>query len=194
MTKKQLRRFIRHSRYRSFSSTIENLIYLNDDDTGTIAEEATHRLHIQLSKLDLEPNSKIKLFYQLTLTEALGYFGAKLIDASTTPESREEALVVLREESARRCDKFLTIQEQVTKSEDVPEHLVSQFDELFPSIFEETDCLTHYLGSLLGEELYRAVDSGRKPISEVRKLFSTQYIEEGSAFLNYDRLWRELRG
>jgi hypothetical protein len=179
------------------------LVYLPDSSINQAAEEATHLMNAVLrGPLEKLPQGH-NYFYTNVLTEALGFFGSKMIN-----EKRKS----MTESSLRH---FLGKVKQGVESPNQPEtvkvsrlllqhlHLEKRssremdFRKKFLEIYADRTALPQIfstqLGYMLGNRLFYAVKKGLIPLKDIRSLFYERFETPGHAFAVYIRFVERLR-
>ena len=194
-----------------------DIIYLSDFTVANSAEEATHFLHHLCSGYDWDRARPLSTdFYFRCVTEALGFFGSKVI-VPTRPcwSERDCARFVERERARERARKRggrrrseepeaeLTLSHG-RKHTLLASRLVLQHKRVERAWLEtgrwsgagqaltqpaEVHLLvTHMLGHMLGDALYTALVDGRIAKVEVRGLFHAPLDKKGVALATYQDL------
>ncbi|MBI1749010.1 MAG: ChaN family lipoprotein [Acidobacteria bacterium] len=179
-----------------------NAIYLGKLNIVHGAEEAAHFVHYACRKqVGVMANGsrqyRVDAFYRRVLEEALGYFGSKLIDPG---RNQYKESLFLRD--APVCPKALkrlglTPYSHAAIGQFIREH--KQFERNYGKYKNVPETLkmglrasgrkaaimTHELGYLLGEELYRAYVTGHISRKEVARLFLQRFERHTDALRGY---------
>ncbi len=173
------------------------IIYLPNSSINMAAEEATHFIHAVLRG----PNKTVSgfdYFYRNLLTEALGFFGSKLINEKRKAPS-ETALKVWLGRLRKGVD-FIS-KKEATRFENTARLMLQHFHlerrqateidfrKKFMEIYSEKNpqaqILSTQMGYALGNKLYEAVKKGLIPLKEIRQLFFEKMDVSGHAFTRY---------
>jgi len=203
LTRTQIRAILRHAqRQGSCYVPRVNAIFIGRFDLVHGAEEAAHFVNFAMKKQRYRDHRRRPLapsdaFYLLALEEALGYFGSKLIDPRrnqleesaalhwrrVAPELRRLLGVTERQLSWMRG--FIVahkgMERRYGRMTKVPEIIT----EGTGSRGRMSALLTHELGYLLGEQLYRAYLTGAFSRAEIGQLFRRRFEEEGPVVSTY---------
>ncbi len=147
-----------------------NAIWLASLSLSHAAEEATHFVrHCSVGEAMTRERSRADAFWARCLEEALGFFGSKLLNPARQCPSLETWKETFRSGSAddQRVAAFVLA---ISAAEhEGPAGLKRLLPLGNMALF---DGVTHGLGYLLGDALYRALESGRVSQTEVRRLFA----------------------
>jgi hypothetical protein len=159
--------------------------YLASLSLNHAAEEAAHFVrHCAVGEAMEAPRRASDAFYARCLEEALGFFGSKLVNprrgCAGLPEwgrrfgesrgvERQIAAFVLAHKAA-----------ETEGSEEAARLLPLRKDRLFHGV-------SHALGYLLGDTLYRAFDAGRVERADIRALFRDPFPTPREAYFTWVR-------
>jgi hypothetical protein len=148
------------------------LAYLASLSLNHAAEEAAHFVrHVCVGKAMEAPRPRAEAFFARCLEEALGFFGSRLVNGARRCMQISEWSELFSRGSAeqRRIAAFVLALKAAEADEPAEaKRLVPPDDKLFHAV-------SHALGYLLGEALFRAFDSGRLHPNEVRGLFTDPF-------------------
>lgn len=180
------------------------LIYLPNSSINQAAEEATHFMNSVLRGGPLEkPLGGFDYFYSNVLTEALGFFGSKMINEKRKAPTESALRVFLGKvrqgwespnqgETARVSRLLLQHLHMEKRSE-----REMDFRRKFEAVYDERTALPQIfstqLGYMLGNRLYYAVKKGLVPLKDVRALFFERFTSPGQAFQAYVQFIRQLK-
>ncbi|GMU01647.1 hypothetical protein KH5H1_57670 [Corallococcus caeni] len=145
------------------------------------AEEAAHFVrHCAVGDAMDAPRGASEAFYARCLEEALGFFGSKLINPRRTcPNVTEWARRFGEARGLERQIAAFVLAHKATESE-APDEAVKLLplrrDRLFHGV-------SHALGYLLGDSLYRAFDAGQVDTADIRALFRDPLVDPRGAYL-----------
>ncbi|RKH90874.1 hypothetical protein D7Y21_04760 [Corallococcus sp. AB045] len=145
------------------------------------AEEAAHFVrHCAVGDAMDAPRGASEAFYARCLEEALGFFGSKLINPRRTcPNVAEWAKRFGEARGLERQIAAFVLAHKATESE-APDEAVKLLplrrDRLFHGV-------SHALGYLLGDSLYRAFDAGQVDTAGIRALFRDPFVDPRGAYL-----------
>ena len=144
------------------------LAYLASLSLNHAAEEAAHFVrHVCVGALMDAARPRAEAFFARCLEEALGFFGSRLVNGARRCTQLAEWSELFTQGSAdeRRIAAFvLALKAAEGDGPAEAKRLVPGDDRIFHAV-------SHALGYLLGEALFRAFDSGRLHPLEVRGLF-----------------------
>ena len=173
------------------------LIYLPISSLNMAAEEATHFLNSVLrGRLKKEMNP-FDSFYYTAMTEAIGFFGSKLINEKRKVDTRNAIRKYLG--SFKHRDKAPNKEEQkkihfshlILKHRFLenlthhPDDFKIKFKEIYRARTRIHRELATQLGYMLGNNLFNAVRRRRFPLKEIIELFKEPFTEPYKAFLTY---------
>lgn len=172
-----------------------NIIYLGDLSVSNAAEEAAHFLHWKCSGGAIEQRDPFFDFYLRALTEALGFFGSKVVNPKRECWRESDCLKFLVRHPAGRT---LTPEERFQRQacELVLQHKANERRKLdggrwsrLSRIYEQDDSMhlrvTHMLGHLLGERLFDGLVAGEVEKDYIRSLFHERHESARTAFERY---------
>jgi hypothetical protein len=179
------------------------LIYLPNSSINQAAEEATHFMHAVLrGPLERLP-ARHDWFYANVLTEALGFFGSKLINEKRKAPSESSLRLFLGK--VRKGMDSPNQAETVRIARLILQHLHLEkrslreldFRRKFAEVFRDRTALPQLfstqLGYMLGNRLYYAVKKGLLPLKDIRALFFESFAHPGHAFAAYARFAQQLK-
>lgn len=183
--------------------TASYIIYLPNSSINQAAEEATHFMHaVMRGPLERLPIGH-DWFYANLLTEALGFFGSKMINEKRKAPTESSLRLFLgkvkqgvespnQAETAKIARLILqhTHLEKRTGRE-------TDFRRKFAAVFADRTALPQMfstqLGYMLGNRLYYAVKKGLLPLKDIRALFHENFAHPGLAFAAYNRFVQQLK-
>jgi hypothetical protein len=178
------------------------LIYLPNSSINQVAEEATHLMNIVLrGPLEHMPQGQ-HYFYNTLLTEALGFFGSKMINEKRKAPTESSLRLFLGK--VKQGWDSPNQGETVKVSRLILQHLHLEkrssremdFRKKFAAIYVEKSAMPQIfstqLGYMLGNKLYYAVKKGLIPLREIRALFYESFDTPGHAFATYIRFIERL--
>ena len=179
------------------------VIYLPNSSINQAAEEATHFMHAVLRG----PLERLPIghdwFYANLLTEALGFFGSKMINEKRKAPS-ESSLRLFLGKAKQGMDSPNQV-ETVKIARLILQHLHLEkrtgremdFRKKFAAVFADRTSLPQMfstqLGYMLGNRLYYAVKKGLIPLKDIRALFYENFAHPGLAFAGYARFVQQLK-
>jgi hypothetical protein len=177
------------------------IIYLPNASINQAAEEATHFMHAILRGPLTAPLSGFDWFYANVLTEALGFFGSKLINEKRKAPTESALRVFLGRvkqgldmpngAETARVARLMLQHLHLEKHSPRPgeRRREMEFRRKFDAIFSDRTALPQIfstqMGYMLGNRLYYAVKKGSIPLKEVRALFFEKFTSPGEAFATY---------
>jgi uncharacterized iron-regulated protein len=186
----------------SYFITGGNIIYLSSLSIDHAAEEAAHYLNNKLAGHLRHPLPARRDFYYRTLREALGFFGSKVVNPPRFHYGEAELREICAEQRGRGATgamgRVLAVARHVLRHIEAERRFLAcgRRPHLRAIYRQEIDLhrgITHTLGYILGDRLYRAVLSGRMERREVRQLFRERLEGERDAEMLYFELVRKLR-
>jgi len=141
------------------------IILISKDLDFHIAEESAHFLHLISSGIKKPEREGADIFYLEALIETFGFFGSKII----CPERENHYL----------------------RTKDILSFSPRDMEEIFDSWgnrIQATEFLIHQQGYCLGERLYYSYINGDVSKKYLRKLFLSDFAEEGEATKTFLRL------
>ncbi len=202
-SKRQIRQIVKHTRKMGSCYVPKiNSIFIGEFNLVHGAEEAAHFVnfalkHQRYGEYRSIPLSRVEAFYLKSLEEALGYFGSKLIDPRRNHIKESFVLNPARARPALKRLLRLSPAQMLSMKRFVRAHkdMERRYEELakIPKAVSDgvssrgqmRDILTHELGYLLGEQLYRGYLQGRLTRREVAQLFHVRFEAEGSPLEAY---------
>ncbi|MEO6096814.1 MAG: ChaN family lipoprotein [Fibrobacteria bacterium] len=179
------------------------LIYLPNSSINQAAEEATHFMNVVLrGPLQRMPVGH-DYFYANVLTEALGFFGSKMINEKRKAPT-ESSLRLFLGKVKQGLDSP-NQEETVMVSRLILQHMhlekrssrETDFRKKFAAVFADRSVMPRIfstqLGYMLGNRLYYAVKKGLIPLKDVRALFYENFSHPGLAFSAYARFVQQLK-
>ena len=179
------------------------LIYLPNSSINQAAEEATHFMHAVLrGPLERLPVGH-DWFYANVLTEALGFFGSKMINEKRKAPSESSLRLFLGK--VRKGMESPNQAETVRIARLILQHLhlekrslrETDFRRKFAEASSDRTALPQMfstqLGYMLGNRLYYAVKKGLIPLKDIRALFYESFSHPGLAFASYARFVQQLK-
>ena len=179
------------------------VIYLPNSSINQAAEEATHFMHAVLRG----PLERLPIghdwFYANVLTEALGFFGSKMINEKRKAPTESSLRLFLGK--AKKGMDTPNQAETVKIARLILQHLhlekrtgrETDFRRKFAEVFADRTALPQMfstqLGYMLGNRLYYAVKKGLIPLKDIRALFYENFSHPGLAFAAYARFVQQLK-
>jgi hypothetical protein len=179
------------------------IIYLPNSSINQAAEEATHFMNCVLRGPLDKPLVGFDWFYGNVLTEALGFFGSKMINEKRKAPTESGLRVYLGKvrqgwESPNQAEtakvsrmllQHLHLEKRSEREMDYRRKFEATFDDRssLPQVFSTQ------LGYMLGNRLYYAVKKGMIPLKDVRALFFERFTSPGQAFAAYVAFIRQLK-
>lgn len=177
------------------------LIYLPTSNLNMAAEESAHFLNAVLRGKPTVPMKPFDFFYYLVITEALGFFGSKLINEKRKAQSRNAIRRYLGSFKYKKPN--LEAQRKIHLGRLILQHHYVEacsansfaFKKKFRSIYRTRNRITvefaTQLGYSLGDKLFSAVKKEKFPLPEVTRLFTRSFNKPDEAFHTYlDISWR----
>jgi len=198
LSKIQIQKIINHTMRRGSCYVPRvNAIFIGKFDLTHAAEEAAHFVNFALKRQRNDAYRREELtqgaeFYLTTLEEALGYFGAKLIDPSRdhlqeSPilnwervEAPMKRLLGVSGAEVRWMRRFIQEHKRLEHNYGTMRKIPKIVHRGIESRGRVFTLLTHDLGYLLGEQLYRGYLGGIFSRREISRLFKRRFEEEGS--------------
>lgn len=182
-----------------------NIIYLANAGIAGAAEEATHFLHAKCAGIEDTVREPFPAFYQHCVTEALGFFGSKLIDHKREcwTERDCELFVRLHAKDHRLLDPPSRM--QLLLSSFVMQHKKNErrwletndwrrMERIYRQPSEVFYGACHILGHMLGDKLYQGLVTARLDKEWIRELFFERLGDRTKAFLMYLELVAKTHG
>ncbi|QSQ14946.1 ChaN family lipoprotein [Myxococcus landrumensis] len=183
----QLRRHIlsRESSYIPRARTA----YLASLSLNHAAEEAAHFVrHCAVGPAMEAPRTASEAFYARCMEEALGFFGSRLVNPRRTCLGLAEWAKRFGETRGldRQISAFVLAHKaaEMEAPEEAVKLLPLRKDRLFHGV-------SHALGYLLGDMLYRAFDEGHLAKTEVRALFRDPFVDARAAYFTWAERLRD---
>jgi uncharacterized iron-regulated protein len=173
------------------------LIYLPISSLNMAAEEATHLLNSIMRGRLTRRLKPFDYFYYMAMTEAIGYFGSKLINEKRKVQTRNAIRRYLgsfkhrdrapnREEKRKITMCHLILKHRYYENLSYQAH---EFREKLKDVYQARTrtqrVLATQLGYMLGEKIFLAVRKRKFPLKGIIKLFSEPFTEPYKAFLTY---------
>ncbi|MEO7423678.1 MAG: ChaN family lipoprotein, partial [Fibrobacteria bacterium] len=167
------------------------LVYLPNSSINQAAEEATHFMNVVLRGPLKRVLQGQDYFYANLLTEAMGFFGSKMINEKRKAPTESSLRLFL---GKARQNPEAPDSETVKVSRLILQHLHLEkrssvemdFRKKFAPVFSESTTLPQtfstQLGYMLGNRLYYAVKKGLIPLKDIRDLFYESFDHPGLAF------------
>ena len=182
----------------SYFITREHIIYLGNLSLSHAAEEATHFIDHQCSG-DLESAIEARhAFYYRVMREAVGWTGSKIINRKRKCYVEEDFTRFLAETAGKKLPpkaaETRRICRYVLQHKKMERKLLRRrkSTKLKPSLKKIFNLptnlhlgVTHALGYMLGEKLFRALNDDRIDKAEVKKLFFEDYSDPERPFEVY---------
>lgn len=159
------------------------LAYLATLSMNHAAEEAAHFVrHVAIGNALDRPRPHAEAFFARCLEEALGFFGSRLINPARRVAQLPEWVEHFQTGKGlnKRCAAFvLALKAAEREGPQALERLVPTRDE---KVFHAA---SHALGYLLGEALFRAIDSQALPRQFIRSAFHDAFDDPTRAYLAF---------
>jgi hypothetical protein len=179
-----------------------NAIFIGEFNLVHGAEEAAHFVNFALKRqrfTDYRPRplDSVDEFYLSALEEALGYFGSKLIDPRRDQIADSAILNIARRRGAVEPPSEFSATElrwmrRFTLAHKAMEDSFERKRRVPRIVAEGLRCsggtakmLSHELGYLLGEQIYRGYLSGVFSRREIRRLFGSRFEASGRPISTY---------
>jgi hypothetical protein len=171
------------------------LIYLTNSSINMAAEEATHFLNAVLRGRHADKMRPFDAFYRTVMTEAIGFFGSKLINEKRKVQTRHRIrkyLGTFRKKAPTKEERkkihFCRLILQHRYIENLSHH-PADFKGKFKEIYRARTRLHRefatQLGYMLGDKLYYGVKKRKISFKEIIDLFSEPFAEPYMAFKTY---------
>ena len=161
------------------------MAYLATLSINHAAEEAAHFVrHAAVGDAMVRPRVRSDAFFARCLEEALGFFGSRLINPARRVAQLDEWVTQFQSGKGlqKRAAAFvLALKAAEADGPAAMKRLVPADDKVF-------NAASHALGYLLGEALFRAVDSGRLPPSFVRSACHDAFEAPVHAYFAFQRM------
>lgn len=171
------------------------LIYLPNSSLNIAAEETAHFINCVArgsSPLDLKPFDS---FYRSVMTEALGFFGSKLINDKRKVFSRnairrfigshKDIRTTQEEKKMLHIGHLLLSHRYLELHSNNPKDYMKKFGEIYRQHSSTTTIFSTQLGYMLGNKLYSLVKKGKIPLSLIQSLFIDPMSDKFSSFFIY---------
>jgi len=179
------------------------LIYLANSSINMASEEAAHFINIVLRGQPRQNMSAFDQFYFNSITEALGYFGSKLINGKRCCLSTHRLRTFLGQfknrfptksekekiQVARHILRHHYLEKQQAAAGDF-QHKLAELYTKRKSVYE---ILATQLGYMLGSRMYDAARANQFSLDKIRQLFYSCLDAPGEAFAAYMEIATELR-
>lgn len=179
------------------------LIYLPNSSINQAAEEATHFMHAVLRGPLEKPMFGFDYFYANVLTEALGFFGSKMINEKRKAPTESGLRVFLgkvkqgwespNQGEVVRVSRLLLQHLHLEKRSEREMDFRRKFEPLYDERSAIPQIFSTQLGYMLGSRLFYAVKKGMMPLKDVRALFFERLTGPGQAFAAYTRFIGQLK-
>jgi hypothetical protein len=180
------------------------VIYLQDASVNQAAEEATHYLNAVLRGPLAARLAPLDRFYREALTEALGFFGSKMINERRKVVSewalrkflgkaRKEGSVSRERALTVRVGRFLLQHHYLEKRTATLTAYRRKFEDVYATRGAIPHMAATQLGYMMGSKLFYAVKKGYLPLSLIRGLFHESFEKPGEAFATYLDLSRRIQ-
>ena len=179
----------------SYFITKGHILYLANLSIDWAAEEAAHFINHQCAGSADEPLDFQQDFYYRTMKEAIGWLGSKVIDPKRSFYTEQDFLDYLRDNVGKKLPPREAEVRRISRY--VKQHKAME-RELFRSGGDRPTLrrilqlpislhigVTHALGYMVGEKLYRAMVAGIVNKAEMRRLFYEPLHEPDRAFEIY---------
>ncbi len=174
------------------------LIYLPNSSLNMAAEEAVHFLNIVMRGSYCQKLRPFDSFYCTVMTEAIGFFGSKLINEKRKVQTRNSIRKYLgsfkqkapspqERKKVRLCHLIL----QHRYIQDIshnPQDFKAKFREIYRARTKLHRDLATQLGYMLGDKLFYAVKKRRLSLHEMVDLFKEPFSLPFTAFISYINL------
>jgi len=172
-----------------------NIIYLGNLAIEHAAEEAAHYVHAKLSGGEGPPRARRDFFYWRAMREALAFLGSKVINHVRACYDEEDFRGLRRARGRDRDARTLrAIAGLVLEHSGIEKRMMRssrgpfRIERMCRQPREILDGVTHCLGYLLGDRLYRALVADAIARREIRGLFHRSFAGPGEAEAAYFEL------
>jgi hypothetical protein len=170
-----------------------NIIYLADLSVSNAAEETAHFLHWKCSGNTLQPRDRVFDFYLRTITEALGFFGSKVVNHKRDCWREADCVAYLArgrgaatpEERFQRQACELVLQHKVNERRKLDGGRWARLSRIYDQPDPMHMLVTHMLGHMLGERLYDGLVAGEITKDYIRSLFFEKHTKAAGALERY---------
>ncbi len=178
------------------------LIYLPNSSINQVAEEATHLINLVLrGPLEKMPRGH-HYFYNNVMTEALGFFGSKMINEKRKAPTESSLRLFLgkvkqgwdspNQAETVKVSRLILQHLHLEKRSSREFDFRKKFVEIYPERSSLPQVFSTQLGYMLGNKLYYAVKKGLIPLRDIRALFYERFDTPGHAFATYIRFVERL--
>ncbi len=179
------------------------LVYLPNSSINQAAEEATHFMNVVLrGPLEKMPQGH-DYFYSNVLTEALGFFGSKMINEKRKAPTESSLRLFLgkvkqgvdtpNQAETVKISRLILQHLHLEKRSSHEMDFRKKFAEVYPDRSTLPQIFSTQLGYMLGNRLYYAVKKGLIPLRDIRSLFYERFETSGHAFAAYIRFVERLK-
>lgn len=179
----------------SYFITKGHILYLANLSLDCAAEEAAHFINHQCAGSGDEPLDFQQEFYYRAVKEAIGWLGSKVINPRRAFYTEKDFDDFVREKAGRKLSpheaEVRRISVYVKQHKAMERRLLGRgggkptLRRIFDLPVSLHIGVTHALGYMLGEKLYRAMVAGRVSRGEMRGLFYESLAKPGRAFEVY---------
>ncbi len=170
-----------------------NIIYLGDLSVSNAAEEVAHFIHWKCSGNTAPSNDPLFDFYLRTITEALGFFGSKVVNHKRDCWREQDCEAYLLrhgkggtpEENFQRQACALVLQHKQNERRKLNGGRWGRLSKIYEQPPPMHMRVTHMLGHMLGEKLYDALVAGEISKDFIRELFFERLTSGRKAFKRY---------
>jgi hypothetical protein len=172
-----------------------NIIYLADLSVSNAAEECAHFIHWKCSGTACHMEDLRFDFYLRTITEALGFFGSKVVnhrrecwreaDCLKFLARRQGARQMSGEERFQRVACELVVQHKENERRKLAGGRWSKLSKIYDQPAPMHMLVTHMLGHMLGERLYDGLVAGDLTKEYIHDLFFERHEDARSALDRY---------
>ncbi len=176
-------------------------IYLPNASINQAAEEAAHFVHAALRGPMQIPGNALDAFYQTAMTEALGFFGSKLVNEKrkAPTETRLRRMLgrikrgeIRQSETEIRLARLLLQHLHLERRKPTSAEVNLKFADVLMRDPSMAHSFATQLGYILGNRLYYASKSGMVNMAAVRGLFHRSFAGLGEAIEAYYEWTRKL--
>jgi len=171
------------------------LIYLPNSSLNMAAEEAAHFLNAALRGRQKGRIKPFDAFYVTVITEALGFFGSKLINEKRKVQTRNRMGQYIgsfkkkapSKEERRKIHlcRLLLKHRYLENVSHHPADYKAKFKEIFRARTRLHREFATRLGYMLGDKLYYGVKKRKFSLREIIDLFSKSFTAPNEAFVTY---------
>jgi uncharacterized iron-regulated protein len=168
-----------------------NMVFLGMLTVNHAAEEASHFLR-HVCAGDDEPRYLVDAFYCRALNEAMGFLGSKIINPKRTCLQQKDFQRIAKDKSRHPFEARVAA--LVVKHGKMEQGVTTRnVGDLYTTDADTFNALTHAIGYLLGDKLYRAMQQDLFGAQEARALFYEALHEDGAALSTYLALASRLK-